>query len=253
MLHQTDAFILRTYPLAETHKICVLLTRTSGLIRGVAHGARRMKSRFGASLEPFTEIHVTYFEKEGRELVSINNCDILHSHFHHASRTENAAALSYITELLCEFLPAHDPNERLYRLVMALMQAMDADLDLESLLRYFEVWLLKLSGYFPDLKVCSSCNGRIDTTSGVWLASDGAPQCYRCSGGRGTAISADLRRTIELMLKNSPEAFARVEKPVGHLTAIGEVCYRLIRRFLERDLRSYELMNQVQAEMRRVN
>lgn len=253
MLHRTDAFILRTYPLAETHKICVLLTRTKGLIRGVAHGARRMKSRFGASLEPFTEIHVTYFEKEGRELVSISNCDILHSHFHHASRTENAAALSYITELLCEFLPAHDPNERLYRLVMALMEAMDADLDLESLLRYFELWLLKLSGYFPDLKTCSSCNGRIDAGSGVWLANDGTPQCYSCSGGRGTTINADLRRTIELLLRNSPEAFAKLEKPVEHLVAIREICYRLIRRFLERDLRSYELMNQLQAEMRRVN
>lgn len=250
-LHRTDAFILRTYPLAETHKICVLLTRTNGLIRGVAHGARRMKSRFGASLEPFTEIHVTYFEKEGRELVSISSCDILHSHFHRACRTENAAALSYITELLCEFLPAHDPNERLYRLVMALMEAMDADLELESLLRYFEVWLLKLSGYFPDLRACSGCNGRID--GGVWLANDGTPQCYNCSGGRGTAISVDLRRTIELLLRNSPEAFARLEKPAGHVMAIGEVCYRLIRRFLERDLRSYELMNQVQAEMRRVN
>src|SRR5438552_248184 len=110
-LHQTDAFILRTYPLAETHKICVLLTKSTGLIRGVAHGARRLKSRFGASLEPFTEVRLTYYEKEGRELVRVSNCDIIRSHFWQTSKTENAVALSYITELLCEFLPSNDVNE----------------------------------------------------------------------------------------------------------------------------------------------
>lgn len=249
-LHQTGAFILRTYPLAESHKICVLLTRTSGLIRGVAHGARRLKSRFGASLEPFTEVHLTYYEKEGRELVRVANCDIVRSHFHHASKTENAAALSYITELLCEFLPAHEANERLYRLVIAVLDALAADAQLDSLLRYFEVWLLKLSGFFPDLRECVGCNTEIAANEGVWLAADGAPQCYRCSQARGMALGAELKRTLEMILRYKPEAFAQADKPAGHLAAINEICYRLIRRTLERDLRSYDLMNRVQAEMR---
>jgi DNA repair protein RecO (recombination protein O) len=250
-LHQTDAFILRTFPLAETHKICVLLTRSDGLIRGVAHGSRRLKSRFGASLEPFTEVHLTYFEKEGKELVRVSNCEIIRSHFWKASKTENAAALSYITELLCEFLPAHEPNEKLYRLVLALLEALEQSVDLDSLVRYFEVWLLKLSGFFPDLRNCASCNGAIEINAGVWLGNDGAPQCYKCSGGRGTAINIDLRSTLETLLRNGPKVFAEAERPVEHLSAIGELCYRLIRRVIEHDLRSYNLMNQVQAEMRR--
>jgi DNA repair protein RecO (recombination protein O) len=250
-LHQTDAFILRTYPLAETHKICVLLTKSSGLIRGVAHGARRLKSRFGASLEPFTEVRLTYYEKEGRELVRVSNCDIIRSHFWKASKTENAAALSYFTELLCEFLPSHDVNERLYRLVLALLEAMEQASDLDSLMRYFEVWLLKLSGFFPDLRICASCDEQIETSSPVWLAADGTPQCYKCSGGRGTGVSADLKRTLEMVLRYNPGAFAAAAKPQEHLSAIGEICYRLIRRVIERDLRSYDLMNQVQAEMKR--
>jgi DNA repair protein RecO (recombination protein O) len=250
-LHQTGAFILRTYPLAESHKICVLLTRSSGLIRGVAHGARRLKSRFGASLEPFTEVTLTYYEKEGRELVRVANCDIIRSHFWQASKTENAAALSYITELLCEFLPAHEANEKLYRLVLATLEAMEQDAHLDSLLRYFEVWLLKLSGFFPDLNHCASCNEALEITRGVWLAADGTPQCYNCSGGRGAPVYAELRRTLEMVMRYNPSAFAATEKPVEHLNAIGEICYRLIRRVIERDLRSYDPMNQLQAEMRR--
>jgi len=250
-LHQTDAFILRTYPLAETHKICVLLTRTNGLIRGVAHGARRLKSRFGASLEPFTEIRLTYYEKEGRELVRVSNCDIIRSHFWQTSKTENAAALSYITELLCEFLPTHDVDEKLYRLVLALLAAMEKGADLNSITRYFEVWLLKLSGFFPDLRICASCNEPIELSHGIWLAADGTPQCYKCSGGRGTTVGVELKRTLEMVLRYNPSAFAEAAKPIEHLTAIGEICYRLIRRVIERDLRSYALMNQVQADMRK--
>ncbi len=247
-LHQTTAFILRTYPFSEAHKICVLLTRSTGLIRGVAHGARKMKSRFGASLEPFTEVSLTYHEKEGQELVRISTCEIVQSHFHHASKTENAAALSYFTELLCEFSPAHEANEKLYRLVIATMEAMAKNSQLDSLLRYFEVWLLKISGFFPDLNKCISCNSEIALSSGVWLSPDGTPQCYGCSGGRGVTISSELKRSFEAILRNNPTIFAEQDKPVEHLSAIGDIAYRLIRRIVERDLRSYDLMNQLQAE-----
>ena len=104
--------------LAEADKICVLLTRQSGKLRGIAYGARKMRSRFGSSLEPFTEISLTYFEKEGRELVSISNAEIVRSHFNEASETvEAGAAMSYFSDMLCEFLPDHEPNETIYRLV----------------------------------------------------------------------------------------------------------------------------------------
>jgi DNA repair protein RecO (recombination protein O) len=249
-LHHTTAFILRTYPLSEAHKICVLLTRSSGIIRGVAHGARKMKSRFGASLEPFTEVSLTYHEKEGRELVNISNCEILHSYFHYTSKTENAAAISYLTELLCEFSPAHEANEKLYRLVMAIMEAMTKNSNLDSLLRYFEVWLLKISGFFPDLNKCVSCNSDIAQSSGVWLAPDGTPQCYGCSGGRGIAISGELKRLFETMLRNNPTIFSEQNNSLEHLNIIADIAYRLIRRILERDLLSYNLMNQVQTEAR---
>ena len=55
-LHSTEAFVLRTYSLAEADKICIFLTKELGKVRGVAHGARKIKSRFGSALEPFTQV-----------------------------------------------------------------------------------------------------------------------------------------------------------------------------------------------------
>jgi DNA repair protein RecO (recombination protein O) len=94
-LHKTEAFLLRSYALKEADKICVFLTKDQGKLRGVAHGARKIRSRFGSSLEPFTEVALSYFQKEGRELVSISSCDILRLHFERGARDVETASAFY--------------------------------------------------------------------------------------------------------------------------------------------------------------
>src|SRR5215218_920076 len=95
-LHETEAVILRTYNLAEADKIVVCLSRTSGLLRGVAKGCRKLKNRFGASLEPFTHVNLTYYEKEHRELVSFRQVEILKSRFNLSSNASILTGFSYI-------------------------------------------------------------------------------------------------------------------------------------------------------------
>ncbi|HXI25073.1 MAG TPA: DNA repair protein RecO, partial [Pyrinomonadaceae bacterium] len=85
----TDAIVLRSYNLAEADRIVVCLTRSVGLVRAVAKGARRMKSRFGAALEPFTLIRLSFHERENRDLVGISNAEILTSYFNLNSRVES--------------------------------------------------------------------------------------------------------------------------------------------------------------------
>ncbi len=65
-IRETEAFILRTYNLAEADKIVVCFSKEIGVLRGVAKGARRLKSKFGASLEPYTHVVLTLYEKEGQ-------------------------------------------------------------------------------------------------------------------------------------------------------------------------------------------
>ncbi len=238
-LHTTEAYVLRTYTLAEADKICVFLTKDSGKVRGVAHGARKMKSRFGSSLEPFTEVAVTYFYKEGRELVSVSNCDIVRSSFYIASRdVETASALSYMAELVTEFLPDHEPNEKLYRLVSAALEALAEEKDLSMVLRYFESWLLKLTGFFPDLSQCSACYDKLGQNHSAFLTVQGVPRCHNCSGGRGEVADSEMRKLIDEMFHTHPRQFAMRTVSAKRLAQIGEINYQIIRQALERDLRS---------------
>src|SRR6266850_5070774 len=150
---ETDALVLRTYNFGEADKIVVCLTRGSGLIRGVAKGCRKLKSRFGAALEPFTLARISYHHKENQDLVSLRQAEILKSHFDLSSQAETLTGLAYMGDLVVEFSPPYEPNERLFRMVTACLEAIsESQPDLQIILRYFEVWLLKLEGFLPDIR-----------------------------------------------------------------------------------------------------
>lgn len=249
-LHDTQAFVLRTYKLAEADKVCVLLTRESGKLRGIAYGAAKMRSRFGSSLEPFTEITATYFEKEGRDLVSISHAEIVSSHFAEAASSIVAgAAMSYMADLLCEFLPDRESNEVVYRLVRATLEALGKDEHINLLVRYFETWLLKLGGFYPDLTHCSGCNEPAPPEGDLWVSNDGAPLCLACGGSRGLRVDLRLRETVHRVMTESPTRFAASPPPADHVDRLAEISLIIIRHALERDLKSYALFNRLRREI----
>ncbi|PYP82422.1 MAG: DNA repair protein RecO [Blastocatellia bacterium AA13] len=245
-IHKTEAFVLRTYSLAEADKICVFLTKDSGKVRGVAHGAKKMKSRFGSSLEPLTEVALTFYHKEGRDLISISTCEILHSYFRSAARdVQTAAAFSYMSEMLFEFMPDRESNERVYRLVSAALQAIEIEADLDSVLRYFETWLLRLAGFFPDSSECAVCGKPSESGETIFLTMDGSPRCLECSGGRGMILSPALRQVIEHITNSHPTALKSEPLRAAQAAQLSEINYQLIRHSLERDLRSRALLKQL--------
>jgi len=148
-LHTADALILRTYKLGEADRIVVFLTRDRGKKRGVAKGARRPRSRFTGALEPLTQVRVAYFERERKELVGLNYAEpvrsplLLNAH-------EALGCVGYFAELLDECAQDADADERLYRLGASVLDALAADVPVEPLARYFEYWLLRLQGVYPE-------------------------------------------------------------------------------------------------------
>lgn len=233
-LVETEAIVIRSYKLGEADKIVSCLTLKAGLVRGVARGARRLKNRFGASLEPFTHLRLTYFEKEGRELVTLSQAEIVRSHFQLARQAEVVAALEYVGELALEFSPPGEPNERLFRLVNACVEALEESPGaLDSVVRYYEVWLLKLSGLVGDLHHCRNCRQRLNDDVSL-LNAEGALSCAACAQGRGLRLSAPTLTQLRLMLRQGPAAWARHATATAGASELGELTRRLIGHALER-------------------
>ncbi len=236
-LFETEALILRTYNLAEADKIVVCLSRSSGLIRGVAKGCRKLKNRFGAALEPFTLIQLSYYEKEHQELVSLRQTEILRSHFNLSSDASILTGLAYMGDLLIEFSPPHQANDKLYRMATACLEAIaQSPVDLQSILRYFEVWLLKIEGFLPDLRRCAECARAFDIEGTVFMGSDLALRCRPCSQGRGSALSTQLHAQLRATEKLSPAKFAEESREVSSQTKkeMAELTHQIIGRVLER-------------------
>ena len=115
----------------------VFLTRDRGKKRGVAKGARRVRSKFIGALEPMTRAGVAYYEREQRDLVRINYVE-----------TDEVAAVAvergalghvgYFAELIDEWAPEAHADERLYRLGSSMTDAIADGAAIEPLARYFE-------------------------------------------------------------------------------------------------------------------
>jgi DNA repair protein RecO (recombination protein O) len=148
-LYTADALVLRTYKLGEADRIVVFLTRDRGKKRGVAKGARRPRSRFTGALEPLTEVSVAYFEKERRELVGLNYAETRRSPLLLGS-PDALGYVSYFAELLDEWAQEADADDRLYRLGASMLDALASGAPVEPLARYFEYWLLRLQGVYPE-------------------------------------------------------------------------------------------------------
>ena len=153
-LYSTDAIILRTYKLGEADRIVVFLTRDRGKKRGVAKGGRRPKSNVVGALEPLTHARVAYFEKERRELVSLNYSEATRSALS-GGTVESLGCAAYFAELIDEWAAESHEDERLYRLGVSMVEALAAGIPPEPLARYFEVWLLSLQGVYPASRVPS--------------------------------------------------------------------------------------------------
>jgi DNA repair protein RecO (recombination protein O) len=245
-LVETEAIVLRVYPLAEADKIVVCLTRSAGVVRAVARGARRLKSRFGAGLEPFTLLHLSYYEKEGRELVTLRQTEIQRSYFNLSRRAETHAALAYLSELVLEFAPPHEPNEKLFRMVRATLGAVpQGEEDFTPLLRYFEVWTLKLAGFLPELRRCAECGRKFTEKETSYLSAEFKSRCHLCSHQLGTALKGLARTQIALMQQLSPgdywqAARAQDDAAVGE---VAQVTHKLISHVLERSPRVKATLN----------
>jgi DNA repair protein RecO (recombination protein O) len=209
-LVETESLVIKSYNLAEADRIVVLLTRDHGMIRGVAKGAKRLKSKFGSGLEPFSVVRVEYFEKETSDLVNLQKVDIVQSSFAAASNPDFLQKFSYLGDILITFSPPHDPNETLYRMVKACVETAANDSEtLSSIGVYFELWLLRLSGFLPDWSKCDDCGRVFADGEDTGLQTDLHLRCMNCRRSHsGKTLSAEGREVAAAARRLSPVDFA---------------------------------------------
>jgi len=240
----SEAFVLQTWPFKEGDLIVSFLTRDSGKLRGVARRARRPKSGFGSGLERLSHIKMSYFQRENRELVNIDSCDLLHSQFGLLNDFASACTLDFMAEVSEQLLPAAEPSEKYFRLVTAILDHLRTSGPTSTWkgVTYFSVWAVKLAGLLPELHVCLGC--------GSWLEDDEHPQRAFFSRHRAGLYCQDCRRTLDLRntWELSSESRAIAEE-ILH-TPIAQLPGRSWNQSMAADLRRF-LAQQMESQIER--
>jgi DNA repair protein RecO (recombination protein O) len=246
-LYSTDALILRTYRLSDADRIVVFLTRDRGKKRGVAKGARRLRSRFVGALEPLTRVSMVYFEKENRELVSLNHADAVRSPLS-AHHPDAVGYVGYLAELIDEWAPEGDPDERLFRLGASVLDALADDVPVEAVVRYFEYWLLRLQGVYPSVASCQQCGAPLSEGARL-LSAARALLCRACGAGAvsgAAALSPAAVAFLRAAGRLGPSRLGEVPLPPGAARELAHAHRTLIAWHLDKELRSTRVLREMQ-------
>jgi DNA repair protein RecO (recombination protein O) len=237
----SEAFVLQTWPFKEGDLIVSFLTRDLGKLRGVARRARRPKSGFGSGLERLSHIRMSYFQRENRELVNIDSCDLLHSQFAMLNDFASACALDFFAEVSEQLLPPAEPSEKYFRLIIAVLDDMKSKNPWRAI-TYFSVWAVKLAGLLPELHVCLGC--------GSWLEDPEHTERAYFSRSRAGLYCNDCRRALDLRGSWELAAESRAIAEEILRTPIGRMSDRPWSQTTAADLRRF-LAQQMEAQIER--
>jgi DNA repair protein RecO (recombination protein O) len=238
-----EGYVLRTQPLGEADLIVSFFTLGHGTVRGVAKAARRSRKRFGAALEPLTRVRVAWTEAlPGRELSRIDGVEGQRSFATMQSDPALQAACAVVIEVASAFAREEQPDPPVFRLLGAVLDALDARAPVLPVLRYFEYWMARIHGLLPALDACASCGTSIVAPEPAFVDPTGRVVCRACdatSERRGQRLSAEDLAFCAAARVRPPDqvpAPPAVGRPDGPLEAL---LRGTLETFAETRFRSY--------------
>ena len=233
-LYKDEGIVLKTIKLGEADRIVTVFTRSHGKVRAVAKGVRKTKSRWGARLEPFTQVQLMIYK--GRNLDTITGADIVRSFDEVRTDYHCLTAAAAFVEAVEKITPEREQAFPTYSLLLAGLDALGRG-PCESIVPAFLVKLLSISGYHPSLTVCAGCG--TEAGLGGFSAAFGGAVCEDCWRSDRDADRLGLER-IALLDRLLADDFG-----VDAGDAAGELTH-ILRRYaeyhLERPLKSLHLL-----------
>jgi DNA repair protein RecO (recombination protein O) len=206
-LRESEAIVLRTYPLREADLLVTLFTRAEGKVRGVARSAKKSKRRFGGALEPMTYVRAFYDVRERQELARLDACEVIESPLASEVGYARAVALAHVAELLDELLPDHEVNDAVFRLTLSVLRVLSAE-EIWMPVTYFELWLTRLVGFLPELSECIVCGRSLNGSRAYFHALADGLMCAEDKRLASSEISGESRGLAAQMFRAPVESFA---------------------------------------------
>lgn len=261
MIRRTEGIVLRNFPFGEADLIVTFLTTDFGLIKVFAKSPRKIKSRFGSSLEPLTCSRVSFWGKEDAALPRLTQSDIMHSFQAIRNNLHVFLKVSEIIELTVTLVPERDVNKRMYLLLYDTLRAIENGLagffgnsnsgkeagkDLQGrkrvlcgidfLVSHYKVKFLKYAGFAPKLDACGRCGKR----GFCFYLSQGTILCESCAKGidMPIVISAAMMKLYEDLLLWDTAKVQRIKPSHMLLSELSDIMSLHIKYILLKPLKT---------------
>jgi DNA repair protein RecO (recombination protein O) len=243
-LYTTNAIVIRSHHYGESDKIVTFFTEQYGKIKGIAKGARRSKKRFQNALELFSHLRLIFFDREGMGLVRAENCDILHPFPGIREDLKKIFYGNYYLELVNEMAGEREANADAFNLLLHFLMNLETKEPQEERLRMFEIRMLSLFGYRPNMRRCGLCKrdwSDLKEIASLFFSLEmGALICESCSNALNNLIPLSLgtARFIERVSQMELEKIHRFKFTVQALLESRGLLPRFITYQLGKELKS---------------
>ncbi len=239
-LKESEAIVLRSFPLGEADRLVSFLSRTEGRLRGVARGARRVKNQFGSTLEILSHVRIWFYERETRELVRISQCELVESFYAAQGDYERSIAFALISEVIEAVLPEHEAADPVFRLVLVVTRAISEGKGTWLPLTYFALWSVRLAGWLPGLDRCENC-GRDFGSAGAYMQPGGELVCSDCKIG-GELIAGETLQLGRKILGEKLDRLLEIPPAESELKKVFKFSLDIIEREIDKKLSTRKLV-----------
>jgi DNA repair protein RecO (recombination protein O) len=182
-IHSSEAIVLRKTDYRDADRVVTFLTRDSGKLAGLVKGAKRIRSRFGASLEVLTYGRLIFFERQTKNLVSVNEFDPIKPFQEIREDILRSCSAQYLAEVILQFIPEREAAREVFGLLLQALKKIAISKNADAILRIFEIRFLTLIGFAPRLDACVLCGQR--KTRAGFSVREGGIVCTGCRQGQG--------------------------------------------------------------------
>lgn len=246
---KTTGFVLRTLSYSESDLIVSFYSHDFGKLKGIAKGAKRSKKRFANVFEPFSLTDIIFTRKSRDMLAFIESCDIVDHYPSIRQDMEKTLIASYFIELTDHFSPEGKKNEKIFQLLQDFLILLGREKASDALVRFFEMRLLKLTGFEPAIEHCIVCKTPVTNGNSYYFhAHEGGIKCSACAKIQRyeQPISAGTVRTLLMGKDMDINKIKLVALTNSLATESRSILISFISHVLGREVKSLKVLEQVQ-------
>ena len=231
-LRSTRAVVSHTIRMSNSSRIVSLVTEKYGLVKVMAKGARRPKSKFGASFETVSLIDSIYYHRDTREIQTISSAEIIESYKGLKSDIRLFSTASCMVEIAESYTAPEDPFAGIFALLVESLDGLKkcSGADAKKHLWMFLLKFLAVSGYKPSLENCMICGKRPKGKSVFLSYSDGAIICSCTDPGErfGSQVSPGSLRIMNDLASARVEDLVRLKLTGAQNSEVEKIIFQFL-------------------------